>query len=920
MNTCGISDSVTSALREAEPCPSCASTSRVGRGLCLRCLLQTGFEGSEDNGSELAQLLEEIDVRDADWRLGNYQILEEIGRGGMGVIYRARQRHSRRIVALKRVLSYHADSRDTLMRFRREAEAAASLDHPNILPIYEVSESEDGLPYFSMKFAPGGSLFEAAPTLREEPRRAAAIMAKVARAVQYAHLHGILHRDLKPGNILLDARGEPLVSDFGLAKWLDTTSDLTRTLTIFGTPGYIAPEQAQGPARNLSPAADIYSLGAILFDLLTGRPPFLGEHALAVIQQASEKPAPKLRALVPHLDRDLETICAKCLERDPRARYRSAGELAEDLERWLEGRPIIARPVSPPVSVWRWSKRNPKLAATILACLLLGFVAATWIAQSRRLADKIQQEQAILHSTAVLPFLDMDTVKPDFESSNTLAQRLRLLFKSLGPASVVCASEVPPTWTGAGSADEVRWLAEHSNARTVFWGTRRRTSEGMCFAIHLVNADSNEILQSWTVTTHEETFATKIADAQIEAASYRLLDQASKERRPGVRDIGMENEQARLFITKGQELLYRRNIPDMERAIKCFEGAIKAEPRSITARCYLVFALMGRDLLSTTPELAERALNVAYEAVKLAPTDPTANRSVCAIATSIGKYPEALEYAFRALESGDQSERAFGEIGYIWKMTGHPDKALRWFDKVRLTSRQPAECDALIGDCLADLNRDNRAREAYESAAAFMPDQADGWIGLCRLKLLAKDYLGARQIYLRELPKYPQSQNGRRLAALVEFFSRNIPEAEKRYQELAVDDPLGGVKGGFYGAVDYRSAFACLQILRGQGGTARRTILACLAAEEKRVADVPTDPLARYRKAAIEAMLGESEKALADLRLAFSAGWIDYRATEADPRFDSIAQTEEFRALIGEVSRRVQTLTVPDASLVQNAK
>ena len=186
-------------------------------------------------------------------------------------------------------------------------------------------------------------------------------MAKVTRAVQHAHLHGILHRDLKLGNILLDGRGEPLVSDFGLAKWLDTSSDLTRTLTIFGTPGYIAPEQAKRSAANLTPAADVYSLGAILFDLFTGRPPFLGEHALAVIHQASEKPAPKLRTLIPGFDRDLETICAKCLEREPQARYRSAGELAEDLERWLEGRPIVARPVSPPVRIWRWSKRNPKL-------------------------------------------------------------------------------------------------------------------------------------------------------------------------------------------------------------------------------------------------------------------------------------------------------------------------------------------------------------------------------------------------------------------------------------------------------------------------------------------------------------------------------------------------------------------------------
>src|SRR2546423_5669489 len=227
-----------------------------------------------------------------------------------------------------------------------------------------------------MNFAGGGSLLDAAPALRSEPRRAVALMAKVAQAVQYAHGQGILHRDLKPGNIMLDGRGEPLVSDFGLAQWLDTSSDLTRTLATFGTPGYIAPEQAKGPAANLTPAADVYSLGAILFDLFTGRPPFLGEHALAVIQQASEKPAPKLRSLAPAFDRDLETICARCLEREPQARYRSAGDLAIDLERWVEGRPIIARRVSPPVRTWRWSKRNPKLAAATAAAACSAMAAA----------------------------------------------------------------------------------------------------------------------------------------------------------------------------------------------------------------------------------------------------------------------------------------------------------------------------------------------------------------------------------------------------------------------------------------------------------------------------------------------------------------------------------------------------------------
>jgi TolB-like protein/Tfp pilus assembly protein PilF/tRNA A-37 threonylcarbamoyl transferase component Bud32 len=371
-------------------CPQCGSEPRVKRGLCVSCLLSQGLpeeistgitqNGDGQNVETLEDVLGEIDVRDADWRLGNYQILEEIGRGGMGVIYRARQRHSRRIVALKRILAHHADSQETLERFRREAEAAAHLDHPNILPIYEVGQGEDELPFFSMKFAAGGSLVEAAETLHGEPRRAAALMAKVARAVQYAHTRGILHRDLKPANILLDGHGEPLVGDFGLATWLDSVSDLTHSLTIFGTPGYIAPEQANpalAKAAKLTPAADVYSLGAILFDLLTGGPPFLGEHALAVIQQASQNPAPKLRSLVPTLDRDLETICAKCLERDPTPRYRSAGALAEDLERWLEGRSIIARPVSLPVRLWRWSKRNRMTAAmTALSVALATVVGA----------------------------------------------------------------------------------------------------------------------------------------------------------------------------------------------------------------------------------------------------------------------------------------------------------------------------------------------------------------------------------------------------------------------------------------------------------------------------------------------------------------------------------------------------------------
>src|SRR6478752_7653082 len=412
MNLHGLSDSVGGVIESPAKCRHCGATTRLGNGLCLSCTLREGLEGDREASRESFEaILAEDEVRDTHWRIGNYEILEEIGRGGMGVIYRARQRHSRRIVALKRIVSYHADSRETLERFRREAEAAASLDHPNILPIYEVGQGEDGLPFFSMKYATGGSLQKAGPALRSEPRECVRLTAKVARAVQYAHEHKVLHRDLKPGNILLDGRGEPFVTDFGLAKWLDTTTDLTRTLAIFGTPGYIAPEQAIGPAAKLTPGADVYSLGAILYDLFTGRPPFLGEHALAVIQQANEKSAPKLRSLAPTLDRDLETICARCVEREPQARYRSAGDLAIDLERWLEGRPIIARRVSSPVRVWRWAKRNPKLATATAAAFCSATAAAflffshNGIAPQSGLDTRLSTLSSIPEkSVAVLPF------------------------------------------------------------------------------------------------------------------------------------------------------------------------------------------------------------------------------------------------------------------------------------------------------------------------------------------------------------------------------------------------------------------------------------------------------------------------------------------------------------------------------------
>src|SRR5438477_4629363 len=398
-----------SATKEHARCEKCGATMRLDTGVCVSCLLREGLKIDGGMSSTVyGTVLAEADAPRKSWFLGNYEIHEQIGCGGMGVIYRARQRHSRRIVAVKRVLSYRADSHGALQRFRREAQAVASVDHPNILPIYEVSESEDGLPFFSMKFAEKGSLRENAASLRDEPRKCVQLMAKVARAIEYAHSRGVLHRDIKPGNILLNDRDEPLVSDFGLAKLLDADNDLTRSLTTFGTAGFIAPEQAGGAAADFTPAADVYSLGAVLFNVLAVRPPFLGSNPVSVIRQASETQAPKLRSLAPSLDRDLETICARCLERDPKARYQSAGDLAADLERWLVGRPIVARPVSAPARIWRWPRRNPKVAGSATAGLPLG-AAAVWLFRSVVLRASLFH--APDRTVAILPVSDASETK-----------------------------------------------------------------------------------------------------------------------------------------------------------------------------------------------------------------------------------------------------------------------------------------------------------------------------------------------------------------------------------------------------------------------------------------------------------------------------------------------------------------------------
>ena len=394
-------------MKQKNVCDVCGAPLHAIDELCSNCLIKAGlddtvtFPAGHFSGKVTHSQSGEIEIRE-EW---DYELVEEIAQGGMGVVYKAHQKKLNRLVALKMLLAGDFARPEAIQRFMAEAEVVARLEHPHIVPIYEIGK-HDGKIYFSMKLIEGGTLKDAILHLQNDPRKAAHLMLKVVKAVHFAHQRGVLHRDIKPGNILLDANNEPWVTDFGLAKQVGQDQELTQTGAIMGTPAYMAPEQARVGGAPLTVAADVYSLGAVLYHLFTGQPPFVTDDPLETLQRSQVEEPLHPQKCNKELPLDLATICLKCLEKNPSLRYRSAEALGKDLERWLEYCPIEARPSGFWERKVKWAQRKPTIAMLSLLVAFLsvfGIGGLFWQTHQKQQALESARQAALDLATARAP-------------------------------------------------------------------------------------------------------------------------------------------------------------------------------------------------------------------------------------------------------------------------------------------------------------------------------------------------------------------------------------------------------------------------------------------------------------------------------------------------------------------------------------
>ena len=827
---------------------------------------------------------------------GDYELLEEIGRGGQGVVFRARQKSLNRTVALKVIALGHWATETHLKRFRREAEAAASLEHPSIVPIYEIGE-RDGTCYFSMKFEEGGQLDQ---LVRRQPlslRRAAEIVASLARTVHYAHERGILHRDIKPGNILVDAEGEPHLTDFGLARLVETESTVTRTMEVLGTPSYIAPEQAAGQSAQLTSATDAYGLGAVFYQLLTGHPPFAGGTTYETIRLVLETEPRNPRLWNSKVDRDLATICLKCLEKNPERRYPSALALAEDLERWLRHEPIRARRTGIFTRSRKWIQRNPTLAALLpLSAALLAAIGMLWWNR---------EPEPPPAGIAVLPFANLGGDKEDAAFVDGMQDDILTKLARVADLKVTSRTSVMQ-YRGAR---DTRKIAQALHVSHVLEGSVRKSGDRIRLNAQLIDGRTDEHVwaqQYDRSVTDVFAIQTELAQDIVSQLSARisLAEEATIKRKP------TQDLQAYDFYLHARKLIYDLEAPgcfdpgQARQAIGLLEKAVARDPHFWLTYCLL--ARVHLLLYWNDPE-AHRSLNeqdrdVAAERARAEAALSAAER----LAPDAGEthltrarfYYEGDGDYLHALEQAEIAGRSQPNNADLFRLTAEVERRLqRWSESMRHFSRA-IELDPrdwrLRGDALFTYFILGRAAEAKQIATLNMselPEAAEAFRDMRGWAELAQG-----DVKLARADAYPQDLDLRLRIAMAE---RNYPELERLLVTGSRDKSLDA---------QYSWALGEAVAARGEGdpGKARAAFLAARPAVEEQLRARPADAAALKFLSVADAVLGRKEDALREGR----------RAVELQPLSrDPLLGTDYLRNLafvytwVGEPDRAIAQLS-----------
>ncbi len=663
----------THANKVQRVCAKCGATvfADSPRGFCSVCLFKTGLGSLQDDldGQEPSRIQMEF---------GDYQIIEDIGRGGEGVVYRARQKSLNRTVALKVIGLGKWSSTPHLKRFRHEAEAAASLEHPQIVPIYEIGE-RDGSCYFSMKFVEGGRLDEVAQTEPMSARRAAELLVKIARTVQFAHEHGILHRDIKPGNILLDKNGEPHLTDFGLARLIEQESTITNSFDVLGTPSYMAPEQAAGHTKELTAAADVYSLGAVFYQMLTGEPPFAGGTTYETIRLVLETEPRNPRTRSPKLDIDVATICLKCLEKNPANRYPTAKALAEDLERWLRHEPIQARRTGIFSRAGKWVRRNP--AVTTLAAVIVALALVVGTLWWRTLSARLPQS-----GIAVLPFENLSDEKEHAFFADGVQDDILIKLAKIADLKVISRTSVMQY---RGKQD-VRQIANALRVSHVLEGTVRRSGGKVHVNAQLVDTrtDAGVWAEEYDRDLNE-VFAIETEVAQ--SIANRLRAKVSARERLAMQERPTQDLVAYDFYVHAAALIDEASYaPEQERwkdyfqAVELLDRAIARDPAFLLAYCRLAEAhdelyFQNGDHTPSRLELANAAINSAF---RLKPDSAGAHLALARhLYHGYFDYDHARDELAIAARTLPNDARIFEWSGYIDRRQNRWHEAVRNFER-----------------------------------------------------------------------------------------------------------------------------------------------------------------------------------------------------------------------------------------------